>query len=169
MRRLVFSALIPLVALLAIAFPADAAIKWCKADPVVRLNGTTVQVLLALPDKYVITDAERADNIPDVNYIAGPARVLIATPKGVKRVLVSKDAGFNGYGEIVTFSDNRSTVTNKQFPTNVRVQVPIDKSKLAEGEVVPMQVTVIPDNAATVVRTGTSDLTTVNLTIIGRT
>lgn len=150
----IVSALIPLLAILLLALPAQAVI-WCKTDPIVKLNGTQVQILVSMPEEYV----------PLVN---GPTSVTVATPLSVTRQLIYTDAGFNGYGEAVSFTDLRGNVKNNTFATYIRVQVPIDRTGLASGEVVPVQVEVIPDNAKPVVVSGTSDSTQVYLAITGR-
>ena len=156
MRRLAVSALLPLLVLLVLGLPVGAAVRWCKSDPVVRLDGTQVQILVGVPDEYV----------PLVN---GPVNVEIATPKEVVRELVLTDSGYNGHGETVRFTDLSSYVrVNKTFTTQIRTRVPIDKSRLLPGEVVLVEVTVIPDNAPAVVVTGTSDDTKVLLSITGR-
>ena len=157
MRRIrlrAVSALIGLLAVLPLALPVQAVL-WCKTDPVVRLNGTQVHILVALPEEYV-------------PYVTGPTEVEIKTPKGVVRELLFTDPGFNGHGEVVHFNDLRGTVRSKTFPTEIRVKVPIDKGLLGSGVTVPVQVEVIPDNALPVVVLGTSDLTMVKTTITGR-
>lgn len=150
--------LVPLVAALLLALPvhsrpAHAAI-WCKSDPVVSLNGTLVDVTVAIPLDYV----------PLVN---GPVYYEIRTPKGVVRKLVVSDLGYNGYGVRVVFGDMTGTVTNKRFPTLVRAKVPIDKSKLPAGTVVPAELTVLPHNGSLLVKQGTTDLVELKLTVLG--
>jgi hypothetical protein len=156
MRRIVHT-LIPLLALLALALPAPARaeVEWCKKDPVVRLNGTELQIWVAIPAQYQ----------PLVN---GPVQVEVGTPKGVRRELVYTDSGFNGYGEAVTFGDIKGSIKAGAFPTEIRVRVPIDGSRLAPGEVVPVQVEIIPDNAPAVSVLGTSNETTAKLIVIGK-
>jgi hypothetical protein len=178
MRRIVHT-LIPLLALLALALPVPARaevewckncksqvvtagaeispteVEWCKKDPVVRLNGTQLQVWVAIPAQYQ-------------PLVTGPVRVAVNTPEGVARELVSTDEGFNGYGEAVTFGDIKGSIRYRAFPTEIRVSVPIDGSRLAPGEVVPVRVEIIPDNAPAMGVRGTSDRTTARLIVIGK-
>lgn len=154
MRRLslrVVSALIPLWAILTIALPAQAVI-WCKTDPVVSLNGRLVDIQVDIPLEYV-------------TLVDGPTLIDVQTPKSVVRKLVFNGPGFNGHGETVAFANRSGSLKNGQFPTTVQVRVPIDESKLAAGEVVPVQVTVATDGAILMVVQGTSDLTSVQLRI----
>lgn len=159
MRRLAVTVLIPCLAILALIVPADAAVKWCKSDPIVALDGTHVQILVAIPEDYQ-------------SLVNGPIAVEVGTPSSVERELILTDAGFNGYGEVVHFTDLFSLSSiiqiNNTFTTRIRVQVPIDRSSLAETDVIPTEVTIIPDNAPAVVVSGTTDRTTAQLSIKGR-
>lgn len=154
MRRFAFFTLVQLLAVLALALPAQA-VRWCKTDPIVQLNGTSVQVLVSVPEEYA----------PLVN---GPIRVEVRTPLAVARELVFTDSGFNGYGEDVSFTNLKGDVKNNTFPTEIQVQVPVDRSHLGKNTKVPVQVEVYPDNAALAVAQGTSDGTTVKLSVTGR-
>ncbi len=156
MRRFGLSLLCSLLAALALAFPAQAGEGWCMSDPIVELDGLRVQILVAIP----------AEAQPLVD---GPIDVEITTPKRVKRHIVFLDAGFNGHGEKVTFShggmysssdiDVLGTASSStSFSTRIRVSVP-----LSVATAVPVQVTVIPDNAPPVVVLGTSDGVVVEL------
>ncbi len=159
MRRRVAAVLIPCLAILALILPVHAAVKWCKSDPIVGLDGTQVQILVAIPEDYQ----------PLVN---GPIAVEVGTPKSVARELILTDSGFNGHGEVVRFTDLFSLSSiiriNNTFTTRIWVHVPIDRSSLADTEVVPVEVTIIPDNAPPVVVSGTSNGTSVQLSIRGR-
>ena len=159
MRRLAVTLLIPCLAIITLILPADAAVKWCKSDPIVRLNGTQVQILVAIPEEYQA-------------LVNGPVAVEVSTPRSVERELIFTDAGFNGFGEVVQFTDMFSLFgivrINKTFTTRIQVQVPIERSSLAETDVIPVEVTVIPDNASAVIVYGTTEGTTVELPIKGR-
>lgn len=159
MKRLAVTVLIQCLAIIALILPADAAVKWCKSDPIVRLDGTQVQILVAIPEDYQ-------------SLVNGPIAVEVSTPKSVDRELILTDAGFNGFGEVVHFTDLFSLSSiiqiNNTFTMRIRVQVPIDRSSLAETDVIPVEVTVIPDNASAVVVYGTADGTTAELPIKGR-
>jgi hypothetical protein len=146
--------LLATVAALLLVFPVGATL-WCKADPVVELNGTLVDVTIAIPLEYV----------PLVN---GPVRYEVRTPVGTRRALVVADLGYNGHGTVIEFRDGGGVVRDGQVPTLIRVEVPIDASRLPQGQVVPTQLTVLPHNAGLVVVGGTSARTEAELTILGR-
>ncbi len=139
MRRSVIAAVLVLPLLLLLAVPAAADREWCPKDPVVRLNGTPVQILVAVP-------------VGDVHRVTGPIEVAVATPADIARELVLTDAGFNGFGEEVGFVDlSRSEGPGTRFPVRVTVRVPT-----SGGAPIPMQVAIIPDNARAVVAEGSS-------------
>lgn len=159
MRRLfVMSVLLSILATLIVAQPAGATL-WCKADPVVRLNGRLVDITIAIPVEYV----------PLVN---GPVDYEIQTPNGTTRqVVVSDPVGF-GKGTVIRFTNGGGAVKQGVFSTTVRVIVPIDQSKLGPGQTVATELTVLSrdDNGvalAIVVTTGTSTMTTATLEITG--
>ena len=154
MRRVLMCGLLATVATLLLVFPVGATL-WCKADPVDELNGTLVDVTIAIPLEYV----------PLVN---GPVRYEIRTPVGTRRALIVADLGYNGYGTVVEFRDGGGVVRDGQVPTLIRVEVPIDASRLPQGQVVPTELTVLPHNAGLVVVGGTSARTEAELTILGR-
>ena len=117
---------IPLLAALVLSTPAGAALRLCKADPIVGLNGQRVQVLVAIPEEYV----------PLVN---NPTRVEIKTPQQVTRELLFLDSGFNGMGEDFSFSDiGDGYGTSTGYMIWTKVTVPITTS-----DIVPIQVEVI--------------------------
>ncbi len=139
-----------LVALMLFALPASAGREWCEKDPIVLLNGARVQILVAVPAE-------------DQDLVSGPVHVTVATPEGTERVLVFTDAGFNGFGEEVAFTDlahrhGPPTV----LPVKITVRVP-----LREQDTIPLRVTVIVDGTAPVARVGSSDNTTVHIRIAG--
>ncbi len=155
MRRLSLTTLLSILAVLVLALPANAGWLWCKSDPVISLNGTVVDIVVAIPVDYV----------PAVN---GPTQYEIATPRGVERQLILNDIGYNGHGSEVVFTDGPGIVRDNQIDTTVSVYVPIDESTLAEGETVPLEMTITPTNGEQVTVMGTTDGTTVELTIIGQ-
>ena len=71
-RRGVLAILAGLMAALVISAPTLAGVGWCRADPVVRLNGTEVQVWVAIPEQYK-------------SLVNGPIDVVVRTPAGVTR------------------------------------------------------------------------------------
>lgn len=155
MRRLALSAILPLLAVLLFAVPAGAGLTWCKSDPIVRLNGTEVQIWVAIPEEYQA-------------YVNGPIDVEVATPKAVTREVVFTDEGFNGHGEEVRFTDLKGPVMHKTFPVVIRVKVPIDRASLGSNVTIPVQVEIVPDNAAAIIVSGTTNLTEAKLLVTGR-
>ena len=81
--------------------------------------------------------------------------------------LIVSGPGFKGYGEEVIFT-NGSVAKGNQFPTTITVKVPIDESQLEAEDVVPVRLTVMPDNALPVTVEGTSASTSVKLSVTGR-
>ncbi len=154
MRRLLVPILVLLLVTLIPVPHAGATAIWCKSDPVVRLNGTVVDITIGIPLEYIA-------------LVDGPVRYEIRTPRSTTRQLLVSGPGFNGYGEEVFFTDGDGVVVNNQIPTRILVTVPIDESRLAPGEVVPTELTVVPAKGLPVVVQGTSDLTDVKLTVLG--
>ena len=146
MRRLTRSAVLAIFAMLLVALPAAAGMEWCEKDPIVRLDGTTVQILVAIPEKYE-------------HLVNGPIDVEIATPAGTKREIILIDAGFNGHGERVRFVDE-GRGTKQSLPVGIRVTVP-----LVRNAAVPVQLTVIAGDDEPLVVYGTSAVTTTDLRI----
>ncbi len=156
MKPVTAATLLTFLAILVLALPGRAALTWCKSDPVVSLNGTLVDITVGIPLEYE-------------PLVTGPVRIEVQTPESVERELVLSGPGFNGYGEEVRFSDNTGKVREKQFPATIKVRVPIDKPRLDPGESVPVEVTVLADNAPVpVIVEGTSDMTALDITITGR-
>ena len=141
MKRLTGSVTLALVAVVLLVAPASAGRQWCAKDPVVSLNGTVVQILVGVPEEYV----------PAVN---GAIDVRVATPSGVAPDVVFLDAGFNGYGEIVSFQSSDGTVAEDgSFDAGIRVRVPVNQQTLRElglpNGAVPVQITVITNGDLT--------------------
>jgi len=155
MRRFVVAVVVGALALVVDVAPASADLTWCKKDPVITLDGAVVDLSVAIPWEYV----------PLVN---GPVRYEIQTPVVTKRHLILNDLGYNGYGSEVVFKDGSGTVQDGQVPTTVRVSIPIDKSRLAPGEVVPAELSVIADDVTLIVEDGTSSQLTIDTLITGR-
>jgi hypothetical protein len=134
-----------LLALLLLAAPVEAGRRWCARDPIVRVNGTQLQIWVAIPEQY----------LPFVN---GPIRTTVLTPAGVTREVVYLDEGFNGYGEVVTWGDLRASrcrgdrcpravaAAGGSFDVRVSAVVPFDHIALREAgqpRAVPLQLTVV--------------------------
>ena len=129
MKLLARISLLIVVTLLVFSAPGWAAVRWCKADPIVRLDGTRVQVLVSIPEEYE-------------SLVDNPTRVEIKTPQQVSRELLMLDAGFNNKGEDFSFSDIGDDYRDgNTFWIWSKVTVPIKTS-----EIVPIRVEVIPSN-----------------------
>jgi hypothetical protein len=132
-RRHVAAGILGLVALLVFAVPAGAGVSWCRADPIVDLNGKRVQIWVAVPEQYV-------------DKVTGPIDVQINVPSPVSREVVMLDSGFNGYGEKVSFTTNGgSLMPGGSFWMTVIVRVPMN----GFWQSVPVQVEVIHPNGET--------------------
>ena len=155
-RRGLAAILIGLIAALVVSVPALASLGWCRADPIVRLNGAEVQIWVAIPEQYR----------PLVN---GPIDVTIKTPEGVTREVVMLDSGFNGYGEIVTFEDKLAgwVKPDGSFPMKVKVRVPMNLAGMSNSTLIPVEVEVIPENGNSQHFTGTHHVTSFTMPIQG--
>ncbi len=152
MRRYTSALLLGLIALLMVAAPAGAGVSWCRADPIVSLNGTQVQVWVAMPDQYV-------------GLVNGPINVQFVTPSTVQRYVVMTDSGFNGYGETVSFSNKNKVQSNGAFSTNITVTVPIQPGTVQPVNI-PVQVEVIVNGQSTWYM-GTANGTWISMTVQG--
>jgi hypothetical protein len=117
---------------------------------VVTLNEAVVDISVAIPLEYV-------------ELVNGPVRYAISTPPGTARSVILNDAGYNGYGSDVVFTDLECAddphcgVDDGKISTTVRVEIPLDRKKLAPGEIVPAELSVIT--------TGDTVTTTVDVTV----
>ena len=145
-----------LTALSALPQQVRAGVVWCKSDPIVRLNGTLVDVQIAIPLEYQL-------------LVNGPTRFEIQTSGSVTRALYLSDPGLNLQGIQVVFVTNQALkVMGQQFQTRIKVTVPIDTTRLPPGEVVAAELTVLPHNQLQpVIVMGTSELTTTTLWLTG--
>jgi hypothetical protein len=147
--RLVVFGVLALAAVLQ-AQPASAGIIWCRADPTVALNGTEVQIWVAMPAEYQLS-------------VGGPIRVTVKTPEGSARQLLRTDAGFNGYGEAVSFaSSGDGDVNDGSFSIQVWVSVPA-----GGGTDIPIQVQIAPANGDTIWDSGTNGGLRVKARVVG--
>ncbi len=140
-RRLALATTFGFLALLFTVLPASAGLVWCQGDPIVSLNGTQVQIIVAIP----------ADDQPRVT---GPIQVDIGTPASVHRKLISTDSGFNNHGEKVTFRDTMGSFAGSVLPVDVSVSIPVDASR--SGNDIPVNLTIITKNAAPLLVYGTA-------------
>jgi len=167
MKRFVGSLTLALVAVALFVLPATAGRQWCYVDPVVTLNGTAVQILVAVPEEYVPA-------------VTGAIDFEISVPEGVSHEVDFLDAGFNGYGETVSIQtlSGATVAQDGSFEISIRAQVPVDAS-VPDG-VIPVQVVVITNgdltwsggipwvvNGEETVVEGNSSATYVNVTVQG--
>jgi hypothetical protein len=153
-RKMIAATGLGLLALWLLAMPAFAGKIWCYRDPIVLLNGSEVQILVAVPeeDQWRVEDA---------------VEVKIKTPKGVMRETIFTDAGFNGHGEEVSYGNLSSSVkADGSFKVEVYVEMDTDSSGSGSGEI-PVLVTVITADGSTFVAEGTSDGTKIAFTTYG--
>jgi hypothetical protein len=140
-RKLFVAATLAALAALLVIVPASAGVLWCAKDPIVALNGSEVQILVAVPDDLQ-------------SVVNGPIAVRVATPDGVSQELVFTDAGFNGHGEVVAFATSRGAVNaDGSFNARIDVAVPADRKMLKDfglkkGEL-PVLVTVVSGDVTT--------------------
>ena len=158
MRQLVSSLVLIMVTVAVSVLPAQAGLEWCPADPVVKIDGTRLSIVVSIPQKYV-------------RKVNGPTRVEIVTPEGVRRQLISTDPGFNGYGERVVFRTDPDTIGAKAYtkgrksvPVEIRVSVPMHSS--IDEDDVPVILAVLPANAKSVVARGSGEETDVSLKVV---
>lgn len=148
MRRVSWSAFLSVVVALILASPVGAGFGWCRADPIVNLNGTRVNILVAIPKQYR-------------KEVEGPILTVLNLPRGVAGDLLFTDEGFNGHGEEVRFFNRLDAEEGDRFSIQVYVRVPLP-------EAVPMQVTVKPANARNArVFKGSTDGLLIETTIVG--
>jgi len=145
-RRLIAATTLGLLALLILAVPALAGRNWCAKDPIVSLNGTQVQMWVAIPEEYV-------------QYVNGPIRMTISTPASVDREVIFLDEGFNGYGEEVRWanlttssggllggSQPAQVAADGSFDVVVQSTVPVNKNllfNLLRTRSIPLQLTIV--------------------------
>jgi hypothetical protein len=130
--------------------PARAAITWCKADPVVRINGTKVRFTPMIPQEYI-------------HLVDGPIHFVLKTPAKKKWEVLYVDNGFNNKGEQFTWTTLTGYRTGKTFDIQVEVSVSINTSAS-----VPLRVEMIPDNGKKVVYQGTHKQTSFMTTVTGK-
>jgi hypothetical protein len=149
-RKLLTAITLGLLALLVLAMPALAGRAWCAKDPIVSLNGTQVQMWVAIPEEYV-------------QYVSGPIKMTISTPASVDREVIFLDEGFNGYGEEVRWADLTTptggllgallgasqpalVAADGSFDVVVQSTVPINKNllfNLLGTRTIPLQLTIV--------------------------
>jgi hypothetical protein len=131
---------------------AEAARGWCRCDPDVYLEGTFVQIAVAVPDDYL-------------SLVGGPTKLWFNLPSQVDRQFAWADAGFNGYGYDVGFSKAYQPDTPcAKFSVNLTIKVPI-----VNGTKVPLWCSAAPAKGSYVERLGNDAKTgtSLNFTVYG--
>lgn len=130
-KRLSAALLMGLLALILTAVPALAGVTWCRADPIVKLNGEEVQIWVAVPKEYA-------------SKVTGPIDITITVPRNVSTKVLLLDAGFNGYGEKVKFVKSGSMLPGGIIPMTVVARVPMKGVRAT----VPVQMEIIHNGQA---------------------
>src|SRR5687767_5827737 len=97
MPRRMLAVALAIIIMLVSGSTVSAGKQWCRADPVLEVEGTRIQVLVGIPA------AQQA-------LVNGPIAIDVQTPPGAARQVVMTDAGFNGHGEAVGFSDSTHAI-----------------------------------------------------------
>ncbi len=116
-RRVMTASCLGLLAVLLLVMPATAGVTWCRADPIVELGGTEVQVWVAMDAEYE-------------HLVTGPIRVTFFSPSKVSKETTFLDPGFNDHGEEVIFKHRGRVGEDGTFPIEIRVRVPLDNRQL---------------------------------------
>jgi hypothetical protein len=132
MRRL-FPRSAVLLGVLALLFAlaptnAGAVIGWCAGDPVVKVSGRVVNIMLSSYDTLNETTT-------------GPAEVVVTIPSTATAQLLETDSGFGGYGYTVSFVKSDSLkMSDGLLPIVISVFVP-------SSEPLPVQVDLVTDSS----------------------
>ncbi len=97
---------------LAVAVPsAGAGVGWCRADPVLVIDGQLADVFVSA-------------RFDDLTKVKGPTEIVVSTPVGVDIRLAVATVGF-GHGEKVRFEESESLkVTADGIELRIKVRVP---------------------------------------------
>jgi len=91
-----------------------AAIHWCPDDPVLSIGGTTVNVIIQIPEG-------------SEELVTGPVHVKVYVPSNVEAEVIETGEGFNGKGERVAIVPNKEPVEpGDAIPVEVEVKVSTD-------------------------------------------
>lgn len=156
-RRFVTASFLSLLAVLLLAMPAGAGVSWCRADPIVMLDGTEVQIWVSVAAEYE-------------HLVTGPIRVAVYAPNRVSKEITFLDAGFNGHGEEVNFKHRGRVRDDGSFPVDIKVRVPLDNRQLHrefDRRDIPVLVEVITGDGQVIHLEGTQHGTAVSLDLRG--
>jgi hypothetical protein len=113
LRRALVSALVLAALLLAGPAPAFAGDGWCSADPVVKIDGKVVDI--------VISSLDEADELA-----MGPVQLVIRVPVGISAEILATDRGFGGHGYAISFAEVPYLVASAdRLPIEVAVYAPM--------------------------------------------
>jgi hypothetical protein len=164
MRPCWVAAALGLLALLLLVAPVVAGRRWCARDPIVAVNGTQLQIWVAIPEEY----------LPFVN---GPIQTTVLTPADVTREVIYLDEGFNGYGEVVVWGDlyappcrngacvQASVASDGSFDVQVTAVVPLERT--ARLRAMPLQLTIVFEDGSSRVIETRGNSATIRVTVQG--
>jgi hypothetical protein len=121
------------IAVAALALPValgrrnvGAVIGWCRNDPVIQIDGQTVDVFIS---SYV-----------DMKTSAtGPTQLVVTVPAGIAAALRATDRGFGGHGYDVRFAKSDAlSATRSALQVKIEVFAPASDSSL------PVKVDFVP-------------------------
>jgi hypothetical protein len=108
MTRRVLVVMLSIMALLLGGSTAEAGKKWCRADPVVAINGHIVDISV-----YSYLDMQAA--------ATGPVQIVVTLPSGMKGWVLAMDQGF-GHGYAVRFATSAKLHATKSA---IQIQVAV--------------------------------------------
>jgi hypothetical protein len=161
-KQIIVAAALGMLAMMVFALPASAGRAWCSRDPIVRINGTDVQIWVSIPEEYV----------PAVN---GPVQVSVTSPNGTTSELIYTDEGFNGYGEAVRLSTagNITVARDGSFDIIVTAYVPFDAKALrkvnSRANEIPTQVSYTTNGTLKIKQDGSMTVVGGQTTVIEQT
>ena len=156
-RRLMVAGCLSLLAVLLLTMPVAAGVTWCRADPIVELDGTEVQVWVAMDARYE-------------HLVTGPIQVTFFSPSKISKETTFLDVGFNGHGEEVIFKHRGRVGDDGTFPVEIKVRVPLDMRQLRREfgiNEVPILVEVITGDGQVIDVEGGNHGTDVSLRVQG--
>lgn len=120
------SLVLAMVALLVLAVPASAGRAWCRADPIMTIDGELVDV-------YV------SSNLQMFFSANGPIQMVVTVPEGVQANIILHDLGFlRGYRTSIEHSGELQVSSDGHVPVRVAIYAP------ARRNAIPVSVTVVP-------------------------
>lgn len=131
MRRLATSFLVGLLALMCFVTPAAAGRVWCRADPVIKVDGQIVDILVSSYNEMRTAQT-------------GPIVIVITLPPGTSADVLATDDGF-GAGYAITIQQSNSM---KKTTSTTSIQVAVFAP--ATSSALPVAVEVTPRSVGSV-------------------